>query len=190
MLPKIQKFNAGRSLFAALFHPMSRTLTDAGTGAPALFFTMTWGSALQVFKENAQGELLIESRFNRKLGLQAWEVFVGDKKVGTMKAELMRSALSLGTEHWTILDVNGKEALVLEAEERSTLSHVLDNVSALYNPTHGYTVRSASGKEVAKIAMKQGFWKDFYDLTFVAATEPERELTLALFSALLLMLKK
>ncbi len=168
---------------------MSREISDAESKQPRFFFQMDWSSTLKVYDASRQN-LLVESRWLKAGGWRTWEVFVDGKKQGAIRTEVLQSLLTLGTEQWSVLDEAGKEILKVSSPEGAALTHILDEMTNLYNPTHALTVRNLKGGEVAMIGMKHGFFSSFYDLSFEKGTEQERALVLALFSAILLMLRK
>lgn len=195
MLPSFKKLHYSKNWFTALFHMMSRVVLEGETKQPLFFFKMTWGSALQIYKDQSQQVMLMECKWKGRsgglMGLQSWDVFEGTKQVGLMKMELMKSLLSMGTEQWSMFDASGKEMLKMKAASDAALKHVLDNViGEYYNPTHVYTIEDMKGGVVATLSMKHGIFRSFYDLSFEKGSESERAMVLGLFAAILLMLKK
>ena len=114
-----------------------------------------------------------------------------EKKLGMIKWNMMKSALKFGAEVWTILGPDGEtEIMKLDIEGDSASKRIFDNMTALYNPTHQYVVKADDGTVVAHIASKHGWWKGFYDFSLEGGTDDQKKMALALFSAILLMLKK
>lgn len=190
MLPSFKKLHYQKNWFTALFSVFGKATTDPDSGQPGFYFKMNWSNGYKVFRDANQQELLLDLRWNRTVGIWSWDVFVGEKKVGNIKSDILQTAFGLGTEHWILVDENGKELMTLESEQDAALKHVFDNMTQLYNPTHTYTLKSKKGDTVACLAMKHGFFSSFYDFSFVKGTEEERVLALALFAAILMQLKK
>jgi hypothetical protein len=189
MLPSFKKLHYEKNWFSALFHPMSREISDAESKQPRFFFKMDWSSNLYVYDAGRQ-TVLVESKWMRAAGWRTWEVFVGGKKQGAVREEFMQSLLSLGVEKWSVLDEAGKEFLKVSAPEGAALKHVLDEMTNLYNPTHVLTISTMKGEVLATISMKHGLFSSSYDLSLEKGTEQEKALVLSLFSAILLMLRK
>jgi hypothetical protein len=189
MIPSFKKLHYAKNWFAALFHPMSREVLNADSQQPQFFFSMDWSSTMKIYDASRQ-TLLMDLRWMRASGWRTWEVYVGNKKQGAIRAEILQSILALGTERWSVLNESGEEVLKVNAPQRKAIEHVLDELTNLYNPTHVLTIANLKGATVATISMKHGMFSSFYDLSLEKVTEEERVLILALFSAILLMLRK
>lgn len=190
MLPSFKKLHFQKNWFTALFTIFNKTVVDPEGGQPVFYFKMNWNNGYQVYRDQSKQDLLLDLRWNRKVGIWAWDVFAGEKKVGTIKSDILQTTLSLGTEKWIIADEEGRPILTLGAESEAALKHVFDNMTQFYNPTHTYTLKNLKDDPVAYIAMKHGIFGSFYDFSFVKGTEQERQLALALFVAILMMMRK
>lgn len=189
MIPSFKKLHYEKNWFAALFHPMSREVSNAESQQPLFFFSMDWSSTMKIYDASRQ-TLLMDLRWMRAAGWRTWEVYVGNKKQGSVRAEILQSFLALGTERWSVLDESGKEILKVSAPQGKAIEHVLDELTNLYNPTHVLVLENLKGEKLATISMKHGMFSSFYDLSLEKVTDQERMLILALFSAILLMLRK
>ncbi len=193
MIKDLKKLHFQRNWFKAIFAPMSREIIDPDSKQPVLFMKMTWGSKLQIFTDKTKAKELVECRRPSAMSGMKWDVFdleAQEKKLATITWNVLKSAMKFGAESWTVEGPDGGEFLKLETEGDSAGKRILDNMTALYNPTHKYVVKGVDGQVVATIAAKHGMWSGFYDFSFEGGSEEQKKVALALFAAMLLMLKK
>lgn len=178
--------------FTALFSVMSKEIVDGETKQPVLFFKMTWGSKFQIFTDKSKTQMLIECRKPTAISYD-WDVFDvqgQEKKIATITMNLVKSMIKFGAESWNIKGPDGGALLTLDTDGGSTAKRIFDNMSGLYNPTHKYVVKGADGADVATFSSKHGLFKGVYDFVFAGGTEDQKKVALALFAAILLMMKK
>lgn len=170
---------------------MKKVVNDAKTGQPAMSFKQRWNNNFQVFADPNFGQLILEARFVRKFGL-AWDIYETGQvqPLARMESHILKTALSMGGEVISVTKPEGGEFIKVERESSSALKHIMDNMVELYNPTHVYTVKAASGKVLGAITAKHGVWKSFYDFKMDDGTDKERAAALMVFAYILIMLKK
>jgi hypothetical protein len=98
--------------------------------------------------------------------------------------------MALGCEVLSITTPDGRDFLNLEREEHGVLKHVMDGMVDLYNPTHVYTLKNASGEKLGTISVKHGILKGTYDFVMEKGNEKEHAAGLAAFAYILLSMKK
>lgn len=184
-----------KNWFTAIFSAMSAELKDPQSNQPTLFFKMTFKSQLQIYPDKNKTQLLLESRFKREHGkLWNWDIFDmerGGEQIGNMSLNILKSTLKFGSQDWKICGPDGmSEIMKMSAPDDSAAKRILDNMSGLYNPAHHYVLTNPSGQTVADITSKHGLMKGTYDLMLQGGTEKEQKIAIALFSALVLMLRK
>ena len=192
MIKDLKKLHCERSWFVAVFSPLSREMIDVEANRPSLFFKMSMGGKIQLFEDKSRARLLIELRKPSVMGF-TWDIFDTDgqdKKLATIHWEMMKSAMKFGAENWTINGPDGGVFLALETEGDSAAKMLLDNMSGLYNPTHKYVLKATDGKLVATFAIKHGLFKAYYDFSFEGGTEDQKKVALAVFAAIIAMLRK
>jgi len=181
-----------KNWFTALFSIMKKVVTDPKTQQPVMSFKQTWGNSFLIYGDGQFGNLLVEARFIRKAAFE-WDVYEAGKAepFAHMKSHIFKTMLAMGGEVLSVTKPEGGEFLIVEREEGSALKHVLDGMmDYLYNPTHVYIIKDASGKKIGTISAKHGIFKSFYDFVLEGGTEKEKEAALAVFAYILISLKK
>lgn len=187
---KYKSLHTERNWFSMLFSIMSRTLCDKESGVPLLYLKQTFGFHIYVYADKNRSNMLMEAKY-KKATLYEWEVSeVGGKFLANVKSDLWGTAKMWGAEVMKITDRAGKEIMFLEREKKTVAKHIIDNMSDLYNPVHNYQILNSKKELVADIKGKHGIFKSFYDFDCKGGTEDEKNLALAVFAIMTLMLKK
>lgn len=183
-------------MFKVFTSPLSCEGVNPETKAPVMFFKASFIGPLTVYTDKTKSAAIITCKSKRgKFGYATWEVFdseKGDKPLGTMRWAMLKTALSFGAEKWEVTAPDGSPFLTLEIMNSSIAKRMLDDMTNLYNPTHQYVVKSAKGKDIAKIMAKRGFFGGMFS-DFVleeGVSEEETKMALALFAGLVLLYKK
>lgn len=121
-----------------------------------------------------------------------WDLYEAGKAepFAHMKSYVFRGVLAMGCEVLSVTTPDGRDFLTLERESKGVLKHVMDDMVDLYNPTHVYTLKDASGKPLGTISVKHGILVATYDFVMESGTEKERAAALVVFGYILLSMKK
>ncbi len=190
MLPSFTKLHYDKNWFSALFSIFTSVVKNGDNGEPLFWFKMNWSNGYKVYPDASCQNPILELRWQRKVGIWSWDVFVGERQVGNIRADFLKSAMSLGVEQWSLVNASGNVLLTMEPEKNAMAKHVFDDMLKLYNPTHIYALKTPAGKDVAYLTMKHGIWGSTYDFVWVSGNEEQRSIALALFVAILMMMKK
>jgi hypothetical protein len=188
---KFSKLHYERNWFTAIFSVMKRVIQDVHSGQPVLSIKQTWKNGIQVFSDPQFGNLMLEGKFIMKAAFE-WDLYeVGKAEpFARMKSHVFRTILALGMECASVETLDGKPFITVDREAAGIAKHVLDNMTVLYNPTHVYTLKKASGGKLGELKIKHGIWKAYYDLELGEGTEKECAACLLLYGYFLLMPRK
>lgn len=177
--------------FTAFFSMMKKVVKDPKSGQAVMSCKQTWGNSFLAYGDGQFGNLLVEARFLRKAAFE-WDVYEAGKPepFAHMKSYVFRGIMAMGCEVLSVTTPDGRDFLKLEREEKGILKHVVDDMIDLYNPTHVYTLKDASGKKIGSISVKHGIFTGTYDFVMEAGTEKERAAALIAFAYILLSMKK
>jgi len=156
----------------------------------AVVFKMDMRSNLKIFTDKERQNLALHLKMEDMIRTE-WlleDTESGGAPLARVKMNRFKSMAGFGKEDFTIKHPDGSEWMTLETDS-SLGKHILDNMTALYNPSHHYEVKS-SGVVVARILTKAGFFHQRYDFELVGGSEPEKKVALAVFAVIALMLRK
>lgn len=187
---KYKSLHTERNWFSALFSIMSRTVLDKDSGQPVLFFKQTFGFHIHVFSDKEKTNMILEAKY-KKATLYEWEVYnAGKKLLANVKSDIWGTAKMWGAEVMKVTNAAGKEIMFFQQEKGTVAKHIVDNMIDIYNPVHNYQILNSKKELVADIKGKHGIFKSFYDFDCKGGNEDEKELALAVFAIMTLMLKK
>lgn len=183
-----------RNVFSSLFNMMSREVLDGQGGNLVFFMAMNFKNTITIYADKAKQQPLLECVKPTMLGFE-WDVLdkeAGGQPIGHMKMNVLTNIASFGRESWTITAPGGAPLLAFESDKADGIGkRILDNMSDLYNPTHQYNLYGASNNPVARIFAKHGIFRMTYDMVLEPkVTDTERKMAVAVFAALILLLKK
>lgn len=162
---------------------------DPKSKETVLFIKQTWGFSVRIYSDKARMNMIMEARYKKGTAF-AWDIYEGEKFLGTVSSSLFATVAKMGSEVMKITDQSGREVLTFEREKNAVLKQIVDSMIDIYNPTHNYKILSPDGKTVAEIRGKHGIFKSFYDFECQAGTEEQKKLALAVFCIMAVSLKK
>jgi hypothetical protein len=191
ILGSIEKLFFKKNLLSLVFSPMTRVLINPDSNSVAAVFKMNMKSNITVFADESKTqsalELVIKDMIHTEWELNDMEK--GGETIALVKMNRLKSIMRFGKEDFSIKKPDGSEWMTLTTDS-STADHILDNMTALYNPSHTYQIKSANDSEIALITTKAGFFHQRYDFSLVGGSESEKKVALAVFAVISLMLRK
>jgi len=193
MIKGLTKLQYKKSWFTSLFGMLTKVITDPDSNQPVLVFKMALSAkTIDIYKDKTKAEKLLECEKPSVMGW-TWEVFdPGEqrKKLGSITHHPLKTMMKMGAESWEIKGPDDQTFLTLDTEGDSAAKRVLDSMISVYNPKHQYVIKGADGTTVAVFTSKHGLFGGQYDFVLEGGTDEQKNLAVALFAAMTLLLKK